>query len=333
MSDASDKRKAWLDARRNGIGGSDAAAVVGLSPWVTPIEVYLDKTGELPDRDETDDMRRGTLLEPVVRQLYADATGMSVSQPDHIITNARLPFALANLDGVSDCGRRLLECKTARNRLGWGEPGSADIPLVYLCQVQHCMAVAELDVADVAVLFGDGFAFEIFEVPADAEFQTLLMEQEGLFWELVKSRTPPEPTSPEGVRLRWPKSVHTICVEASEADREVAVLLAQVKDHIASCETYQEHAEAWLKSRIGDCDALTYGDDVIATWRNTKGRAKFDSKRFADDHPEMYEQYTIPGVGGRQFLLKGKAKCLTTGTHSPTIKAATLPPLPSLAQD
>ena len=75
MNTTNQDRSQWLEERRQGIGGSDAAAAVGLSPWKTRLELWLEKTGQTPDREETPEMRRGTLLEPVVKQLYADATG------------------------------------------------------------------------------------------------------------------------------------------------------------------------------------------------------------------------------------------------------------------
>jgi putative phage-type endonuclease len=317
----------WLAARRKGVGGSDAAAIVGLSPWRTSLEVYLDKIGELVT-DETPDMRRGTLLEPVVLQMYADETGRFVHKPSGIITNPKMPFALANLDGIAS-DVIAVEAKTARTHTGWGEPGTSDIPLVYLCQVQHYLMVSELSHADVAVLFGD-FEFAIYPVEPDPEFQSMLMELEAAFWEMVKSRTPPDPVSAEDVRRRWPKAKFLAGIPATETDRDVAQLVVQVKEHIASCEQWQENAEAYLKARIGENDALLYGEEPIATWKNTKGRTGFDKARLKTDHPELFDQYITTGEASRQFLLKGKAQCLTTGTHTPTLPTFQLPQLPAL---
>ncbi|NQU12080.1 YqaJ viral recombinase family protein, partial [bacterium] len=173
-------RATWLAARRKGIGGSDAAAVAGVSPWSTALDVYLDKLGEAGEVEETVHMRRGTLMEPVVRQLYADETGRSVETSREIVQNPRYPYALANLDGIAS-GDRILECKSSLSRVGWGDPGTGVVPVYCLCQVQHYMMVTELEVADVAVIFGD-FEFCIYPVEADLEFQELLAACEHQFW-------------------------------------------------------------------------------------------------------------------------------------------------------
>ena len=309
-------RQKWLDERRTGIGGSDAAAVVGLSPWRTPLEVYLDKIGELPDSAENEDMRRGTLLEPVVRQLYADATGRKVLIPDNIIRNVDYPWALVNLDGISigPTGyQRGLECKTARNKAGWGEPGSADIPMVYLLQVQHGMAVAKLSVFDVAVFFGD-FDFAIYEVEADAELIGLLMEREAAFWRMVKSRTVPDPVSVADVKLRWPRSLPLTYVTASPADLHSAAILMFVKRHIAALEAIEETAKAALQATIKDAESLTFMDETVATWKSAKGGTRFDAKRFQAEHPDLYAQYLTEAAGARRFLLKEKCQCLQSIT-------------------
>ena len=309
----------WLEARRKGIGGSDAAAIVGLSPWRTPLEVYLDKIGESQDI-ETIDMRRGRLLEPVVRQMYADETGRTVVTPNTIITNPNLPFALANLDGIAS-GGRVLECKTARFRSGWGEPGSPDIPVPYLCQVQHCMMVADLPCADVPVLFGD-FDFAIYHVPADAEFQALLAECEEGFWASVIQRIPPDPVDAADIQRRWPRNL-VDAVVASETDLEAARLLAAIKGQLKLLEGYKGKAEAMLKGSIKDADGLSIDGDTLCTWKSAKPSMRFDAARFRADHPKLYDQYLAEGAPQRRFLPKGNLRCLMTTEPM-------LPPLPTL---
>ena len=92
---------------------------------MTPLEVYESKTAAC-DREETPEMRRGTLLEPVVRQMYADQTGRQVVVPENMIqSRVGTPSSLANLDGIIVPEQdRLLECKTARDKGDWGEPGT-----------------------------------------------------------------------------------------------------------------------------------------------------------------------------------------------------------------
>lgn len=319
-------RREWLTARKLGLGGSDAAAALGLSPWKTQYELYLEKIGELEDQAETDAMYRGRLFEPVVRQMYCDATGFVVQRPEGIVRNSAIPFALADLDGLIG-GQRVLECKTARDRRGWGEPGSDDIPLVYLLQVAHYMAVAEMQKADIAVLFGN-FDLNIYSVAADAELQELLLNREAAFWEMVEKRTPPSPTTAGDALRQWPRARQKSAVIARENDRVIARLLVQMKGHIAQCEDWKAEAESRLKARIGEHEQLRYGEEVLATWGNTSPRQVFDAKGLAKDHPVVYKQYQKPGKPGRRFLLKENASCLKTGTHTTSLPTFNLPALP-----
>ena len=155
------ERALWLKTRRSGIGGSDAAAVCGQSHWRTALQVYLSKVGEY-DGESTPDQYRGTLLEPAVRQMYADATGLVVETPRGVMRHPQLAFVLASLDGIAS-GRRVVDFKTARSRRGWGEPGTDEVLSDILYQMEHYMAVTGLPVADVAVFFGS-FEFEIYTV-------------------------------------------------------------------------------------------------------------------------------------------------------------------------
>ena len=148
-----DARDDFLKSRATGIGGSDAAAILGLSRWKSPFQVYQEKRGEAAQTPDNASMRWGRYLEPVVRQAYADDTGRAVRLPDGLVRHQQHTFMIANLDGVTDDGR-VVEIKTARTSQGWGEPGSDQVPQEYLLQAQHHMAVTGLVVADVAVLIG-----------------------------------------------------------------------------------------------------------------------------------------------------------------------------------
>jgi putative phage-type endonuclease len=136
------------EERKKGIGGSDAPAVLGVSPWCTPYQVYLEKTGQI-DRslEDSESMFWGRTLEPVIRQRYADVTGRRVIIPDRILRHPGFGFMIGNLDGIAQ-DNRVLEVKTARTPEGWGEPGSNEIPDPYMIQVQHYMAITAFPVAD-----------------------------------------------------------------------------------------------------------------------------------------------------------------------------------------
>lgn len=306
-------RNDWLRERGAGIGGSDAAAVCGMSPWATPLDIYMEKIAWLDgtgqsSKEETFDMRRGTLLEPVVLQMYTDETGLVVRKPEEAVMSVRFPYMRAHLDGITVRDKRGIEAKTARNRKGWGDPWSDEIPLAYLFQVQHCMVVSGLDVFDVPVLFGD-FEFAVYTIEADPEFQKLMIEQEGTFWDLVEARTPPEPVNDADVSRRWPTS-KPISRKTTKADLEIGGHLLAVREYFKKLEAYKESLEAELKRSMEDVEALECGDEIICTWKTAKGRTCFDKKKFQVEHPELYETYVYKSAPSRRFLFKEKCKCL-----------------------
>jgi putative phage-type endonuclease len=304
-----------LAARKNGIGGSDAAAACGQDPWKTPTELWVDKTDPDYSTPENAAMRFGTLTEPVVRQLYADATGRTVVTPTEMVRCA-IPWMFAHLDGIAN-GTRNVQCKTSRTNIGWGEPGTDEIPAHYLFQVQHEMLVGRLEVTDIPVLFGN-FEFAVYEVPADREFQDLLIEREREFWRLVETRTPPEIRTGRDALLRWPRS-RAMTVTASPRDLALVQHIAAIRAQIALLDTEREYAEGCVKASIGEAEAIACGGKTLATWKSVKPRESFDRERFQRDHPDLFQQYLSLGAPSRRFCLK-ETLCLQTN-EQPTAES------------
>lgn len=191
---STENRQQWLAARRTGIGSSDAAAICGMSPWQTAWELYLDKKGELPDRDPTPAMLWGLRLEPALADAYcAERKGVELAKLKDIVRHPLHHWMIANPDRVCDDGR-LVELKTASSFVAseWGEPGTDQIPEVYLIQVQHQMAVTGADLCDVAALIG-GQDFRIYTVPRSEKVIARLIEIEGDFWTKVQASIAPDP--------------------------------------------------------------------------------------------------------------------------------------------
>lgn len=295
-----EQRQAWLAERRTGIGGSDAAAAVGLSKWTTRLELFLDKRGEL-EKAESEPMLWGNLLEPVIRQRYCDVTGRTVVIPPGIIRHPKVQFALMTPDGIAD-ESRVLQVKTARTAEGWGEPGSAEIPQDYLLQVNHEMFVTGLEVADVAVLVG-GSDFRIYVVEADTELQTMLIEQERQFWAMVQTNEPPAPMNRDDVKKRWRFSSGA-AVAADTAVIKAAEMLAAAKRMQKMAEERADELTAYIQERMRDAAELADGVDIIATWKNVNASPRFDSDRFKAENPKLWAQYLREPTASRRFLLK-----------------------------
>jgi putative phage-type endonuclease len=296
-------RQDWLDARKAGIGGSDVAGILGLSKWKTPYSVWLDKTGQAADTEDNEAMKWGRLLEAPIRQEYAERTGRVVLMPDEMLRHPRHDFMLANLDGMTDDGR-VVEIKTARAATGWGEAGSDQVPQDYMFQVQHYMAVTGFKVADIAVLIG-GSDFRLYEVPADAELQDMMIDAEADFWRRVQENDPPEPVSYADALARWGR--------ASRADRAMADAdalaaidqLRAIKAKMLALERDEEQARAVIMRTMGECDTLVASDGrPLATWKAQAGANRFDATTFKVQYPELHAKFIKQGEPTRRFLLK-----------------------------
>jgi putative phage-type endonuclease len=294
-------RKEWLEEREKGIGGSEAPAVLGLSKWKSPYQVWKDKQGLSGEREPSSAMEWGLLLEPIIRQKYSDVTGRIVKLPGHL-KDDKYPFMLGTLDGITD-DNRVLEIKTARDAREWGEVGTDEIPQAYLIQVQHYLHITKLSVADIAVLFG-GSEFRIYEVPADRELQDMMIEREAEFWEMVQKGIPPEPVSYADAVQRY-RTSKAIQVTASPTAIAAFETLRAIKEQYKVIEHSEETAKFLITKEMAEADTLLSPEgDVIVTWKQAKGSDRFDSKAFQKDHPELYKQYIKTMEGSRRFLLK-----------------------------
>lgn len=306
MDDAGPARAAMLALRKTGLGGSDAGPALGLSPFTSRTELFLDKLDLLPPKPLTGPLEWGTLIEPVVRGKFVRVTGRDVFVPTTTFRSEKYPFMLANLDGLMP--GRLYEGKTARTADGWGEPGSADIPEHITLQVQHYMSVTAMPVTDVAVLIG-GSDFRIYEVPADRELQQMIIEGEAEFWQHVVDRRPPPVESLEDARLRWGGLAATGLLNASEADMAAAAQLVQIAAQQKELELLANSFKAYLMTVLGDGADTLIGPDgkPVVTWKLAKAPARFDVESFAAEHPGLYADYLRTGTASRRFLLKGTA--------------------------
>lgn len=135
----------WLEYRRLGIGGSDASVVCGISRYKSPVELWLDKTGQIPPQEAREAAYWGTQLEPFVRAEFSKRTGIEVKQVKDLLQSEEHPFMLANLDGiceVPDVGTCIFEAKTASayNAGEWEDT----IPDEYALQLAHYLAVLDM---------------------------------------------------------------------------------------------------------------------------------------------------------------------------------------------
>lgn len=295
-------RKEWLAERRTGIGGSDVAAIMGVSPWRTPLQVYEEKVGLADEQEESEAMRWGRVLEPVVVAEFARRQGVEVVPGgDQVVRHRDMPWMLATVDGLvgTDQG---LEAKTARSAQGWGDVDGDDVPMPYMLQVQHYMIVTGRPVWWVAVLIG-GSDFRVRRVDLNAELAGMIIKECANFWHYnVEKRVPPAATTAEEARRKFPTPASGSMAQASQDIVEATRRLAALKAEAKAIEGWVEVEQARIMDAMGTAEALRHGDQVLATWK-ASDTTRLDTKALAAAHPALVAQFTKTSTG-RRFLLK-----------------------------
>lgn len=281
-----DSREEWLKFRANYIGGSDAAAVIGLNPYVSAFSLWAEKTGQSPAFDGNLATRTGTYLEPFVAKLFEEQTGKKVRNENASLVNSDYPWAVADVDRMvvgEDAG---LEIKTVSS-LSTRMFKNGSYPPRFYCQACHYMAVTGKPLWYVAVLVGNN-DFKIFEIPRDEDEIAALMAAEKDFWEnhVVPKIAPPpdgqEPTD-ESLRILYPESNgESMSLFGRDALLDRYFDLA---DQIKELQRQQDEIKQTIQFDMGDTETAL-ADNYKVIWK-TQTRSTFDAKKFTADHPDI----------------------------------------------
>lgn len=279
-------REEWLELRRHSIGGSDAAAIIGLSKWASPYTVWADKTGRLPDKPDTEAMRQGRDLEEYVAQRFSEATGKRVKRCNAILYNPAYPHSHADVDRMIVGENAGLECKTT-STLDVKQFRGVEFPEKYYAQCVHYMAITGADRWYLAVLVL-GKEFHVYTLERDEAEIRALMDAETAFWEqYVETDTPPAADGAESttdaIRTIYSDSSQSICILFGRETllEEYMALKSQSKALDARIAEIQNTImEDMQDAERGECGAYT----VI--WK-AQERDTFQRKEFEKAHPEI----------------------------------------------
>jgi len=285
-------RDEWLEWRRKGIGGSDAAAVCGLDPYKSPIRLYLEKRGEVPEEEPGEAAHWGQLLEPVIADEFTRRTGKKVRRRNAILQHPEHPWMLANIDREIVGEPALLEIKTV-NAWDGKAIGEDRLPDRYIIQGQHYLAVTGYQRCYFAVLVG-GQRLIVTHVDRDDELIAHLIEIEREFWRHVETGTPPPPDGSDDAKELLarmypdadPDSIAVLPTDAEELIRQYHEAKAAEKAAAAR----RQEAENRLKALLGDrAIGRLHGVDVV-TWKPVT-QTRIDTKRLKAEKPDIYQQY------------------------------------------
>ncbi len=303
-------REEWLSVRGGGIGSSDAAVAVGISPYKSPLELWLEKTERqpAPDLAANDAVFWGATLEHIIATVYAERTGVKVRRLNAVLQHPEHAFMLANLDRVVQHptdGSGILEVKTAGvNSAKFWEEG---VPDSYQCQVLHQLAVTGKTWCDVAVLIG-GQDFRVYRVIRDDAKIIDLIQREAQFWQYVIDDTPPpvdgSESSSRALASLYPAERGEMldCRDDTDMNRLFGEYWS-FRQQREGAEAQEELLKQRLQERLGFASGAVLGDAKIS-WRKSKDSTTTDWKRLEVEHPDWVKQYEIPKPGSRRFLVQ-----------------------------
>lgn len=331
--DAADRRADWLAERRSGLGGSDIAAALGLSPYKTPYALWLEKTGRdtltEPDEDARERMHFGVLLEDVVAREFASRTGQAVQRINSQLVHPLHTWARANIDRAivapgtrarwdDKAGRVLgasgvLECKTAHamafRSAEWGEAGTDQVPQHYYLQCLWYMGLAQLAESRVACLFG-GQRFAIYELHFDADLFERVLNEAGEWWRRhVVADTPPPTVTEDETRQRWPRhrdgAARIVGADVAQAVAE----LAELKRRSAELADAEQALRDRIAAAFEDSESITHAGRTLATWKANRDSRRTDWEAVAAllaPPPELIALHTTTKPGARVLRLNTK---------------------------
>lgn len=305
-------RDQWLDVRKGGIGSSDAAAAVGLNPYKSRLELWMEKTGrdgnlpKIDPNDESSPMYWGTLLESIVAAHYTRRTGNPARRINAVLQHPEHPWMLANIDRevVKSPDVQLLECKTAGihgSRL-WRD----GVPEYVQLQVMHQLAVTGKQAADVAVLLG-GQDLEIYRIERDELMISRLIALEFQFWRyVVLDQAPPADGSDSAdvaLRCLYPKdSGQTLDLSQDTEMAETFADLLAVRQLLETHTLREAELKQQIQQRMGDATKVLFETGDI-TWKRSKDGAGLDVEALLKDQPDLLKRYRLVKPGSRRFLV------------------------------
>ncbi|MHB9144674.1 MAG: YqaJ viral recombinase family nuclease [Symbiobacteriia bacterium] len=298
-------REQWLQARRQGIGGSDAAAILGLNQYRSAFDVYAEKLGLVGEKEENEAMRQGRDFEDYVASRFEEATGKKVRRRNAILQHPEHRWMLANVDRLvvgEDAG---LECKTT-SVLNKTKFAQGEFPPNHYVQCVHYMAVTGAKRWYLAVLVLNQ-GFHVFTIERDEEEIAALIEAEKHFWEVnVLQRVPPAPDGSEStaevIKGMYPaarRGLEAVALFGSEAKISA---FQELDAEVKRLEKQRDAIKQELQLALGDAE-IGAAHGYAVEWRNQE-RQTLDMARLKAEDPDLYQRYLKPVQTVRVFRIK-----------------------------
>lgn len=305
-------KQEWLRERKNYIGGSEIAAICGLSSFdKTALDVYLSKVNpaivELTKDDPNYEAAYwGTKQEKIIAERYAEERNVIIQTQPTLIRHPKYPFIACNIDRWVGNREYILECKTAHfyKMKKWGDLGTDQIPESYLLQVAYYAAICAVPKVDIAVLIG-GQDFRIYTYNRDKNLEEKLIKIGVNFWyNHIEKRIPPKCVNTRDTFNLFPQSnYHEIVAEDNIIEKLEELKMAKLAEE--QIQETIEKLKVEIQEFMRDYDALIdIQGNVRATWKNTAPKSLVNVNKLKEMFKDVYEQCLNTGKQSRMFLIK-----------------------------
>ena len=297
-----------------GIGGSDIGAILGVSPYRGPANVWAEKVrqgkggnaaGALP-------MRLGNYLEPFVVQEYEGLTGNATRQPGATLHHPEYPELFGHVDRIATHTSTahatldvVLECKTcsAHRAHEWGPAWSDQVPPEYLTQCLWYLGLTQCSEAHLAVLIGNT-DFRVYRIQRDETLQQHMFEEAHRFWVgHVLSKVPPPVSTRDEVEALYPAHEVGLAKEAEGSTIEAVSSYLKLLTQIEELETEAARIKDRIATTMGPAERLTWQGQTLATWKLGRETSRLDLERLRREQPDIVTRYTIKGRGTRRLQI------------------------------
>lgn len=301
------ERTEWLAQRRRLITGTDIAAICGVDPYRTKMDVFIDK--HYPkERDTNEHMYWGITLEAPIADTYAKRNNVQLREGSIVIRDWRG----GTPDRIIVDQPKGLEVKTAGLRMShlWGDAGTDDIPTNYLLQCAWYMSLCDFPSWDVAVLIG-GQEYRQYTLKRNLDLEgTILTLAEDFYRSHVLRFDPPQIDNSESsnrwLKQRYPSDVIPKLVPSTRDLDEMAHNLNAIKQQISDLTKEADLIENSIKLSIGDHEGVV-GSDWRATWKKAKSTKTVDWEKIAialSPSQMLIDSHTREREGSRRFIFK-----------------------------
>ena len=328
-------RDDWLEYRRQGIGGSDAASILGISPFRTARDLYYDKLGISVNDEESNwvALEVGNLLEPLVARIFAKKTGLKIVKWKAMFQHPEYPWMLADLDYVvelPDGSKAILEIKTTNYnaRDNWWYNGQEIVPIYYEAQGRHYMCVMNIDRVYFCCLYGNTEDEAIIRhIDRDPDYEAELVALEEIYWkENVLAKAPPPYTEDGDLileslrRQRGPSEKDTpemvMSIQQAALVKRYLVLQKEKERESANAgrlDDEMKRVKALIIESLGRSSKATY-EDADGTYTVTynpvrkTGIPKEKLERMKEVYPEIYSEYVTVSESRRLSIKQAGPK-------------------------